>query len=49
MDNDQLSITNGDPSFNIEFDQRTEAFEICEYGNRPSRENILRLFPMMEK
>jgi LmbE family N-acetylglucosaminyl deacetylase len=26
-----------------------EAFEICEYGSRPSREDILRLFPMMEK
>ena len=27
----------------------TEAFEICEYGSRPSKEDILRLFPMMEK
>ncbi len=26
-----------------------EAFEICEYGSRPSREDILRLFPMMGK
>ncbi|OYX15294.1 MAG: GlcNAc-PI de-N-acetylase [Algoriphagus sp. 32-45-6] len=26
-----------------------EAFEICEYGSRPSREDILRLFPMMAK
>lgn len=26
-----------------------EAFEICEYGSRPSREDILRLFPMMIK
>jgi LmbE family N-acetylglucosaminyl deacetylase len=26
-----------------------EAFEICEYGSRPSKEDILRLFPMMEK
>lgn len=25
----------------------TEAFEICEYGSRPSREDILRLFPMI--
>jgi LmbE family N-acetylglucosaminyl deacetylase len=25
-----------------------EAFEICEYGSRPSREEILRLFPMMK-
>lgn len=24
-----------------------EAFEICEYGSRPSREDILRLFPML--
>lgn len=24
-----------------------EAFEICEYGSRPSREDILRLFPMI--
>ena len=26
-----------------------EAFEICEYGSRPSREDILRLFPMILK
>ena len=26
-----------------------EAFEICEYGTRPTREDILRLFPMMGK
>ena len=26
-----------------------ESFEICEYGSRPSREDILRLFPMMIK
>jgi LmbE family N-acetylglucosaminyl deacetylase len=26
-----------------------EAFEICEYGSRPSREDILRLFPMIGK
>lgn len=26
-----------------------EAFEICEYGSRPSREDILRLFPMKAK
>ena len=25
-----------------------EAFEICEYGTRPSREDILRLFPMLK-
>lgn len=25
-----------------------EAFEICEYGSRPSREDILRLFPMIK-
>lgn len=25
-----------------------EAFEICEYGSRPSREDILRLFPMLK-
>lgn len=24
-----------------------EAFEICEYGSRPSREDLLRLFPML--
>lgn len=27
----------------------TEAFEICEYGSRPSREDILRLFPMIKQ
>lgn len=26
-----------------------EAFEICEYGSRPSREDILRLFPMIKQ
>ncbi len=26
-----------------------EAFEICEYGSRPSREDILRLFPMLPR
>jgi LmbE family N-acetylglucosaminyl deacetylase len=26
-----------------------ESFEICEYGSRPSREDILRLFPMIIK
>lgn len=26
-----------------------EAFEICEYGTRPTREDILRLFPMIIK
>ena len=26
-----------------------EAFEICEYGSRPSKEDILRLFPMIGK
>lgn len=26
-----------------------EAFEICEYGKRPSDEDILRLFPMLNK
>ena len=26
-----------------------ESFEICEYGSRPSREDILRLFPMILK
>lgn len=25
-----------------------EAFEVCEYGSRPSREDILRLFPMLK-
>lgn len=25
-----------------------EAFEICEYGTRPTREDILRLFPMLK-
>lgn len=25
-----------------------EAFEICEYGSRPSREDLLRLFPMLK-
>ncbi len=25
-----------------------EAFEICEYGTRPSKEDILRLFPMLK-
>ena len=27
--------------------QHAEAFEICEYGKQPSREEILRLFPML--
>jgi LmbE family N-acetylglucosaminyl deacetylase len=26
-----------------------EAFELCEYGSRPSEEEVRRLFPMMEK
>jgi hypothetical protein len=29
--------------------KHAEAFEICEYGNRPDREEILRLFPMLRQ
>src|SRR5690606_34659707 len=27
--------------------RHVESFEICEYGSRPNREDILRLFPMI--
>jgi LmbE family N-acetylglucosaminyl deacetylase len=29
--------------------KHAEAFEICEYGKQPDREEILRLFPMLKK
>lgn len=29
--------------------QHVEAFELCEYGSRPSEDEVRRLFPMMEK
>jgi LmbE family N-acetylglucosaminyl deacetylase len=29
--------------------QHAEAFEICEYGSRPSEADLLRLFPMLKK
>jgi len=28
---------------------QVEAFEICEYGSRPSEEEVRRIFPMLKK
>jgi hypothetical protein len=29
--------------------QHAEAFEICEYGSRPTEDNLKKLFPMLNK